>query len=153
MSSVARSRLTLCNLMDCSPPGSSVHGILQARGLEWVPCPPLGDLPNPGIESGSPAMQADSLLSEPPEKPSPSRATTQTSISKSRLQDFPPPLCIPHQSPSNPQSFAQVAAPVFSQHLHQPKAGPGQSSPQTSTYHRCIRCPGVKTHRPFFSFL
>ena len=31
-----RSRLTLCNSMDCSPPGSSVHGILQARILEWV---------------------------------------------------------------------------------------------------------------------
>ena len=28
---------TLCNPMDCSPPGSSVHGILQARILEWVP--------------------------------------------------------------------------------------------------------------------
>ena len=28
--------LTLCDLMDCSPPGSSVHGILQARILEWV---------------------------------------------------------------------------------------------------------------------
>ena len=31
--------LTLCNLMDCSPPGSSVHGILQARILEWVAMP------------------------------------------------------------------------------------------------------------------
>ena len=30
---------TLCNLMDCSPPGSSVHGILQARTLEWVAVP------------------------------------------------------------------------------------------------------------------
>ena len=28
--------LTLCDSMDCSPPGSSVHGILQARILEWV---------------------------------------------------------------------------------------------------------------------
>ena len=28
---------TLCDLMDCSPPGSPVHGILQARILEWVP--------------------------------------------------------------------------------------------------------------------
>ena len=28
--------VTLCNTMDCSPPGSSVHGILQARILEWV---------------------------------------------------------------------------------------------------------------------
>ena len=33
------SRLTLCNAMDCSPPGSSVHGILQARILEWVAMP------------------------------------------------------------------------------------------------------------------
>ena len=33
---VAESYLTLCNPMDCSPPGSSVHGILQARILEWV---------------------------------------------------------------------------------------------------------------------
>ena len=30
---------TLCDLMDCSPPGSSVHGILQARILEWVAMP------------------------------------------------------------------------------------------------------------------
>ena len=34
--SVAQSCLTLCNPMDCSPPGSSVHGILQARIVEWV---------------------------------------------------------------------------------------------------------------------
>ena len=34
--SVAQSRLTLCDSMDCSPPGSSVYGILQARILEWV---------------------------------------------------------------------------------------------------------------------
>ena len=34
-----QSRLTLCDPMDCSPPGSSVHGILQARILEWVAMP------------------------------------------------------------------------------------------------------------------
>jgi len=42
--------------MDCSPPGSSVHGILQARILEWVATPFSRDLPNPGIEPGSPAL-------------------------------------------------------------------------------------------------
>ena len=52
--------------MDCSPPGSSVHGILQARILEWVAL--QGDPPNPGIESRSPALQADTLTSEPPGK-------------------------------------------------------------------------------------
>ena len=39
--------LTLCDSMDCSPPGSSVHGILQARILEWVaiPIPRASSLP------------------------------------------------------------------------------------------------------------
>ena len=56
--------LTLCDPMDCSPPGSSVHGILQARILEWVAMPSSRDLPDPGIEPESPAvpaLQADSL--------------------------------------------------------------------------------------------
>ena len=56
--------------MDCSPPGSSVPGILQARILEWVAIPFLqGKLPDPGIKPGFSAMQADSLPSEPPGKP------------------------------------------------------------------------------------
>ena len=44
-------------------------GILQARILEWIAITPPGDLPNSGIESTSPALQADSLPSEPPGKP------------------------------------------------------------------------------------
>ena len=45
--------LTLCNTMDCSLPGSSDHGTLQARMLQWVACPTPGDLPNPGIKPTS----------------------------------------------------------------------------------------------------
>ena len=60
---------TLCDPMDCSPPHSSVHGTLQARIPKWVAIPSPGDLPHPGIKPGSPALQADSLLSEPPGKP------------------------------------------------------------------------------------
>ena len=41
--------------------GFSVHGILLARILSGLPFPSPGDLPNPGIESGSPALQADAL--------------------------------------------------------------------------------------------
>ena len=102
---VAQSCLTLCNPMDCRPLGFSVHGILQARILEWVampsggssqpkdqtqvfhiadgfltiwatreaqeywsgyPMPSPGALHNPGIEPGSPALQADSLPAELP---------------------------------------------------------------------------------------
>ena len=43
----------------------TVHGILQARILEWVAFPSPGDLPNPEIEPGSSAWQADSLAPEP----------------------------------------------------------------------------------------
>ena len=62
------SHSTLCDCMDCSPTGSSVHGILQARILEWVAISSSGDLPDPGIEPGSSSLQADSLPSEPPGK-------------------------------------------------------------------------------------
>ena len=66
---VAQSCPTLCDPVDCSPPGSSVHGILQARILEWFAMSFSRDLPNPGIKPGSPALQADALSSEPPGKP------------------------------------------------------------------------------------
>ena len=69
---VTQSCPNLCNPLDCNLLGSSVHGILQARILEWVaiqPFPSPGDLPNPGIEPRYAALQSDSLLSEPLEKP------------------------------------------------------------------------------------
>ena len=108
---VAQSYLTLCDLMDCSPPGSSVrgdspgkntgvncHALLQwifptqrlnsgllhgrqilhhlshqesPRILDWVAYPSPEDLPDPGIKSGSPALQADSFPAELPGKPHP----------------------------------------------------------------------------------
>ena len=64
---VVQSCPTLCDYMDCSLPGSSVHGMLQARILE--PFPSQGNFVDPGIEHGSPALQVDSLPSEPPGKP------------------------------------------------------------------------------------
>ena len=51
---------TLCNPMDCYPPGFSVHGILQARIREWVAIPFSRRSSQPGIEPRSPALQADS---------------------------------------------------------------------------------------------
>ena len=79
--------------MDCSPPGSSAHGdspgkntgvpchaplqgIFPTQGsnsglphCRWIPCPPPGDIPNPGIKLKSPTLQVDSLPSKPPGKP------------------------------------------------------------------------------------
>ena len=63
-SEVAQSCRTLCDPMDCSPPGSSSMGF--SRQEHWSGLP----RPSPGIEPGSPALQADTLPSEPPGKPS-----------------------------------------------------------------------------------
>ena len=75
----AQSCLTVCNPMDYSLPGSSVHGIFQARVLEWVAISfsrrdlaisfSIRDLPNSGIEPRSPALQANSLPFELRGKP------------------------------------------------------------------------------------
>ena len=46
---VALSYRTLCDLMDCGPPGSSVHGIVQARILEWVAMPFSRTFPTLGL--------------------------------------------------------------------------------------------------------
>ena len=61
--------LTLCDPMDCSLPGSSVHGILQQEYWSELPFPSPGDFPNPEIKHGSPALQPDSLLTELQGKP------------------------------------------------------------------------------------
>ena len=69
-SEVAQSCPTLCNPVDCSPSGSAVHEALLSMGLSrqeyWsrLPFPSPGDLPNPGFEPRSPALQADALTSE-----------------------------------------------------------------------------------------
>ena len=66
---VTQSCLTLCDPMECSPQNSSVHGVLQARILEWVAIPFSRHLPDSAIEPRSPALQTNSLPSEPPGEP------------------------------------------------------------------------------------
>ena len=64
-SEITQSCLTLCNPVDSSLPGSTVHGFSRQEYWSGLPFPSPGDLPNPGIEPGSPALQTDALLSEP----------------------------------------------------------------------------------------
>ena len=59
---VAQSCLTLYDPLGCSQSDSSVCGVLQARILEWVAIPSPGDLPNPGIDPGSPTLPAYSFF-------------------------------------------------------------------------------------------
>ena len=60
----------------CDPMAYIVHGILQARILEWVAFPFSGDLPNPGIKPRSSILQADSLPAESQGKPKNTRVDT-----------------------------------------------------------------------------
>ena len=62
---VAESCLILHDPKDCSPLGFSAMGFPRQEYWSGLPCPPPGDLPDPGIEPRSPALQADSLSSEP----------------------------------------------------------------------------------------
>ena len=65
----ALSHVQLCDPMDCSPRGSSIHGNSQARILEWVAIAFSGELPNPGIEPASPALAEGFITAEPFGKP------------------------------------------------------------------------------------
>ena len=58
---VAQLCLILCDPMDCSLPGSSVHEISRQEYWRGLPFPSPGDLPDPGIETASPALPVDSL--------------------------------------------------------------------------------------------
>ena len=66
---VAQLCMTLCNPVDCSPQVSLSMGFSRQEYWSGLPFSSPGDLPNPEIEPGSPALQADSLPSEPPGKP------------------------------------------------------------------------------------
>ena len=66
---VTQSCLTVCDPMDYSLPGSSVHGIFQTRYWIGLPFPSPGDLPNSGIKPWPPVLQVGFLSSEPSGKP------------------------------------------------------------------------------------
>ena len=57
-----------CDSMDCRPPGPSVHGIFQARILEWLPFASPEDLPNRGIQPVSLALASGFFITGPPGK-------------------------------------------------------------------------------------
>ena len=76
--SVSHSVMSDCEPMDCSLPGSPFHGIFQARIVDWVPIPfSQGVFLTQEIKPGSPASQADSLLSEQPREQSKSERECQ----------------------------------------------------------------------------
>ena len=61
--------VSLLQPIDCSPPGSSVHGISRWEYWSGLPFSPLGDLPHPGIFYRSPTLEGRFITIEPPGKP------------------------------------------------------------------------------------
>ena len=74
-------------------PWYTVHGILQARILEWVAFPFSRDLPNPGVEPRSPTLQVDSLPAESQEKPK-NTGVGSLSLGSSRPRNWTRVTCI-----------------------------------------------------------
>ena len=66
---VAKSCPTLCDPMDCSLPGTSIHGFPKQEYWNGLPFPSPGDLPDPGIKPMSPALVGKFFTTEPPGKP------------------------------------------------------------------------------------
>ena len=81
--------------MDCSLPGSSVHGILQQEYWSGLPFPSPGDLLDPEIEPGSPALQADSLPSEAQGKPGMDFVIVNDAAATAKSLQSCPTLCDP----------------------------------------------------------
>ena len=59
----------VCDLLDCSPPGSSVQGISRQEHWSGLPFPPPGDLPHLGIEPSSSPLVGRFFTTAPPGKP------------------------------------------------------------------------------------
>ena len=129
--------------MDCSLPGSSVHGIFQAKLLEWVAISFAGDLPNPWVEPGSPTLQADALPSEPPGKLC--VTNVKRNVTKRTM------LSTPNQGPGGQenspesQSLPSQRTPSLLQHLMWWVSHPSGSFPSSlARVHTCnFHCVGL----------
>ena len=100
---------SLFDPMDCSLPGSSDHGILQARILGWVGIPSAGDLPDTGMEPGSPATQVDSSPLSDQGLPASELSATSAPMRTHALVTFPLLWC-----PKPDSLFTSAVAPLHS---------------------------------------
>ena len=131
--------------MDCSLQGSSVHEISTQEYWSGLPFPSPGDLPHPGIEPGSPALQADALPSEPPGKPI-YQAPSLDSIQFSSVAQSCPTLCDPMNS-STPGLPVHHQLQEFNQtHVHQVSDAIQPSHPLSSP---SLPAPSPSQHQNF----
>ena len=96
---VTQSCPTLYNPMECSPPGSSIHGTLQARIHSGLPFPTLGDPPRPGIEPTSPALAGEFFTTVP-----------SVQFSRSVMSNSLRPRELQHTRLPRPSSFSRICS-------------------------------------------
>ncbi|CAI9158191.1 unnamed protein product [Rangifer tarandus platyrhynchus] len=121
--------------MDCSPPGFSVHGIFQARVLEWVAISFSRGSSRPRDQTQVSALQADALPSEPPGKPSvlpqasPKRTETRAAKSWKPKISRNSPL-----KPGHPLHLPRTVRRAHGHHALGPTLGNVTSSPMCSLH-------------------
>ena len=103
--SLAQSCLTLCNPMDCNPPDSFVHGILQARTLQWVPMLSSRGSSQPRDQTQISLIAGDSLPYEPIGK---STFLSSVQFSRSVMSDSLQPHESQHARPPCPSPTPRV---------------------------------------------
>ena len=86
--------LTICGLMDCGSPDSSVHGIILKRILEWVAISPFRGSPYSGIEPASPALQGRFFITEPRGKPILVQYYCNSNVYSQQKQDWEPTVAL-----------------------------------------------------------
>jgi len=124
---------TLYNPMDKSPPSSDVHGILQARILEWVAMPCSRELPNPGVSCSS-CIEGRFFTSEPQGSPRPHsdqiRSVTQLCLTLCHpMNRSTPGLPVHHQLPEFTETHVHRVSDAI-QPSH-PLSSPSPPAPQS----------------------
>ena len=135
--------------MDCGLPGSSVREISQARILEWVAIPPPGDLPDPGMESVSPALQEDPLPLSHQGSPAAAAKSLQSCPTLcDPIDGSPPGSAVPGILQARTLEWAAISfskgspkSPQKRARNHEAKAGGGFQEGE-GTASRALRPPG-----------
>ena len=121
----------------------TVHGIRQARILEWVAFPSPGDLPNPGTKPRCPTLQADSLPTEPPGQPKGEEQPNWLCVRSQLLQSHPT-LCDPMDRKPQGSSVHGVIPERILEWVAI-SSSRGSSWPRDRTHSACASCVGRQT--------
>ena len=118
--------------LDCSPPGSSVHGIFQVKILEWLPFPSTGDLPDQGSNPCLLQWQVDSLSLSHWGSPYNSHQPSSVAQSCDPMNCSTPGLPVHHQLPEFTQTHVHQVGDAIQPSY--PLSSPSPPAPNPSQH-------------------